>query len=81
MINVLTANGIYDPRIRFLGRVYGITLLPDGKYAVSGEGSFYTNAPGTPVTYETRSWYAVIPEPATLGLLAVGALALLRRRR
>jgi probable HAF family extracellular repeat protein len=30
---------------------------------------------------EEEAWVAVLPEPATLGLLAVGALALLRRRR
>ena len=30
---------------------------------------------------QTEGWIAVIPEPATLTLLALGSLTLLRRRR
>jgi hypothetical protein len=79
-IDMLRAAGVYaGMNIRHLGRVYGIAQLPDGKVALSGEGSFWLNYSHT--LYGTRGWYAVIPEPATIGFLALGGLALLRRRR
>ena len=38
---------------------------------------------GSPVSIDVKTWQAglVIPEPATMGLLAMGSLALLRRRK
>lgn len=83
-IDLLMAAGVYDPMIRHLGRVYSIAevgTLSNGTkaYAISGEGSYWLD-PGK-TTYGTRAWYAVIPEPATLGFLALGGLAMLRRRR
>jgi hypothetical protein len=33
------------------------------------------------IVCEVKSWQCGVPEPATLGLLALGGLALIRRRR
>jgi hypothetical protein len=79
VIDALIAAGIYDTNIRQLNRCYGIAQLPDGKIAISGEGTYWLDDLHT--TYGTRAYYAVLPEPATLGFLALGGLALLRRRR
>jgi len=56
-------------------RLYAISdVQDDGKYAISGYGTWA--ADGT-----SRGFVLVVPEPATLSFLALGGLALLRRRR
>jgi hypothetical protein len=52
--------------------VTSITDLPGGRYAIAGSLTYS----GT-----LTAFYAVIPEPATMSFLALGALAMLRRRR
>jgi len=79
VIDALIAAGVYDSHIRALGRAYGVTLLSDGNIAISGEGTYWLDDAHS--LYGTRAWFAVIPEPATIGFLALGGLALLRRRR
>lgn len=79
VVDVLSALGLYNNSIRFVGRTYGIAELGNGFYSISGSGSFWTNAEHT--TFATRDFYAVIPEPATLLFLALGSVALMRRRR
>lgn len=79
VLDVLMAAGLDVSNVRFLGRVFGITQLSDGKYALAGEGSFFTDTAHT--TFENRNWYAVVPEPATSSLLILGAMTMLRRRR
>ncbi|MCK4625357.1 MAG: PEP-CTERM sorting domain-containing protein [Phycisphaerae bacterium] len=66
----------------------GIDYTPDGTlWGIADSGAIFTidtvTGQGT-VTANTLSGFeglAVIPEPATLSLLAVGAMALIRRRR
>ncbi len=40
----------------------------------------YPNGPGSPLAYVSGNWRQV-PEPATLGFLIIGGMALLRRKR
>jgi len=79
ILDVLMAAGLDVSNVRALGRTYGIAALGNGQYALSGEGSFWLDKDAG--TYEARAWYAVIPEPATLGFMVLGGLALIRRRR
>jgi hypothetical protein len=60
----------------------------EGNGAIEGTAEIMEYAPdGTPTVlatgFDPRDWIAVgpAPEPATLSLLALGALAVLRRRR
>ena len=46
---------------------------------IGGEGLYDPDGPGPLGTYE-RLWVMQVPEPATLSLLALGGLALVRRR-
>lgn len=56
-------------------RAYAISdVQDDGKYAITGYGTWA--ADGT-----SRGFVLIVPEPATLSFLALGGLALLRRRR
>jgi hypothetical protein len=49
-----------------------VTKLPDGTYAIAGNGNLLSGA--------SRGFQLIVPEPATLTFLALGGLALLRRR-
>jgi len=71
--------GILDGFTR-LGRAYGVALTGGGQMLITGEGIW---SPDCGVTLYTRGFSMTldIPEPATLAFLALGGLALLRRRR
>lgn len=60
-----------------LRRTYSVTTVNGTTYIV-GDGVWSDDGG---VTSYTRGFVAVFPEPATLGFLALGGLALLRRRR
>jgi autotransporter-associated beta strand protein len=72
--------------------VTGVFTKLDGVDAALGEGSTFTwNSQSWKITYTADAGLSfaggndiaikVVPEPATMGLLAIGALAMLRRRR
>jgi len=61
----------------YLYRNYAVTTVGGTTYLV-GDG-YWSDDGG--VTSYLRGYVAVFPEPATLGFLALGGLALLRRRR
>lgn len=75
-----------DSGFDFYSRL-SLTNLPAGTYYVAvGKYNTTFDATGWAVTSTNLSsdgdyWLNISPEPATLGLLAVGALAMLRRRR
>lgn len=70
-----------NPGLSSLSPAYVVTLTPDamGTFLVRTWELFH----GTKPTYDMTGDIVngVIPEPTTLGLLAVGAVALIRRRR
>jgi len=68
--------------ISFTGTTY---FGPYGHYSISGAGSSFdfriTNTPAFTGIYGSGISIDVLPEPATLSLLALGGLAVLRRKR
>lgn len=75
----LTGLGIdWAAEWKSFGRMYGVSTV-DGKTVMVGTGAYWTDE--TKTASYTRGFVLVIPEPATLSFLALGALAMLRRRR
>jgi len=80
-------------RVSFDSSSSGVATLADGSYVEGGDGILYRRdkSDGTQTEYMTGLGEGLgaftaldrveVPEPATIGLLAVGALALVRRRR
>jgi hypothetical protein len=69
--NILAANGVGLGDFSYLERIISVTadgLTFAGRGVLASDGSY-------------RGFVATIPEPATLSFLALGGLALLRRRR
>jgi len=77
----IPTTGIGGPNAGFMGnlrRGYSVGVNADGHPVVTGQGVWYDA--GSTVAY-TRGFVLTVPEPATVGFLALGGLALLRRRR
>jgi len=72
LMDWLTDNGVTLSNWQWLARAEGIEKIGLYKYAITGYG--YTSDGAL------RGFYIVIPEPATMAFLALGGLALLRRR-
>jgi len=81
LTDLATSLGILDGFTGNLRRAYTMGTDPvTGHYVVAGMGVYY--APGSTVAL-TRGFIMTLPfpEPATMAFLALGGLALLRRRR
>jgi len=62
---------------------FGLDLtgwILESAYGVSGDGTTIVGS-GINPQGDKEGWIVVIPEPGTLSLLALGGVALLRRRR
>jgi hypothetical protein len=64
------------------GPAQGFADLSEGGHSVNYTGTYMGTDPGVSGTIQgTLTQTAVVPEPASLGLIGIGSLGLLRRRR